>query len=121
MWAVPTWIEFIDEVNGGLNARGNFVIRASGYELNQHVPHLNRPAGGWAAGATVFAPTATAAVLEGRAPPVFDWNCQAYAAAKGPTCRGALSPPLAGYGNASLLGCRACWMLPDTVVNYTAH
>jgi hypothetical protein len=122
MWAVPGWVEFIDEVNGGTNARGNFVIRASGYELNQHVPNLRSgPTSGWAAGATVFAPAATAAALEGRAPPRFDWNCQAYAAEKGPTCRGAMSPPLAGYGNANLIGCRACWMLHDTVINYTAH
>lgn len=121
MWAVPTWIDFVNEVNGGANWHGNFVVRASGYELNQHCPELRgRERSGWAAGSTVFSPDGTDAVVSGRAPRLFDWNCQAYAAKDGPTCRGALSPPLAGY-EGGLIGCRACWMLPNSVINYTAH
>ncbi len=33
----------------------------------------------------------------------------------------AMSPPLAGYDGRQLVGCRACWMEPRLVINYTAH
>jgi|694.fasta_scaffold91376_2 hypothetical protein len=122
MWAVPGWIDLIEQENGGANYKGNFAIRPSGYELNQHAPSLRTgPTSGWAAASTVYADEPAKAVLEGRAPKRFDWNCQAYAVEQGPTCRGALSPPLPGYEGASLIGCRACWMLHDSVINYTAH
>jgi hypothetical protein len=127
MWAVSEdWIAFIDELNGGPRNRGNFIIRPSAYGLNQHAPDLSRRRGaprpsGWAAGSTVYAPAVVHAIEDGEIAPMYEWNCQAYAVADGPSCRGAASPPLEGYGNESLVGCRACWAMPDVVVNYTAH
>lgn len=114
MWAVPGWIEFIDEVNGGERNLGNFVIRPSGYVLNQHAPQLFSPGGGWAAGSTVFAPAEAEAIGRCEAPASFDWDCRAYAVKNGPTCRGAKNPR-------NQTGCRACWVAPDAVVNYQAH
>lgn len=125
MWAVPGWIERIEQVNGGAKNRGNFVIRPSGYAFNQHVPDLASAApvqpSGWAAGSTVYAPAVVEAIDAGEIPSSYNWNCQAYAASNGPTCRGAMSPPLAGYEGKQLVGCRACWMEPRLVINYTAH
>lgn len=125
MWAVPGWIERVEALNGGARNRGNFIIRPSGYAMNQHVPDLRAAApqqpSGWAAGSTVYAPAVVEAVEDGQLAPSYQWNCQAYAVKDGPTCRGAMSPPLAGYDGQQLAGCRACWMEPSLVVNYTAH
>jgi len=112
MWAMPGWIEFVNEANGGANSKGNFVIRPSAYSLDQHAPDVK--GGGWAAGSTVFAPSAADRVVACEVPPTFDWDCQAYAVKNGPTCRGAADPTGA-------TGCRACWAAADAVVNYRAH
>lgn len=121
MWSVPGWVEFIDEMNGGSRNRGNFVIRPSAYSLNTPGPNLYRPGGGWAAHTTVYAKSV---IPFGQETGAFKLNCGAYDAvsdsgAEGPkeiTCQGARSP-LPGYS----VGCRACWLMPDTSVNYKHH
>jgi hypothetical protein len=113
MWAMgKKWIDMVAETAGG-----NFIVRPSGYELNQHAPQLP---GGWAAATTVFAPAVAAAAEDGLIQVPYDWDCQAYAVDNGPSCRGALSPLEDEAGN-PLVGCRACWMRPDLRVNYRAH
>lgn len=47
-------------------------------------------------------------------------NCQAYATDDAKhTCRKAVAPP--GLGDASGKGCRACWIAPTEIVNYSLH
>lgn len=142
MWTVPSWIEFVDEINGGARNKGNFIIRPSAYSLNTPGPGLIRPGGGWAAHSTVYSKDLIPVGLETGA---FGLNCGAYDAAerasseseteefqnlseagdapkpkkrKKPevTCQNARSP-LPGY----TVGCRACWLMPEVAVNYKHH
>jgi hypothetical protein len=52
--------------------------------------------------------------------PRYTWDCRAYATDdQGHTCRNAVAPP--GFGGPDGTGCRACWIAPDEIVNYTLH
>jgi hypothetical protein len=52
--------------------------------------------------------------------PRYTWNCQAYATNDAKhTCRKAVAPP--GLGGPDGKGCRACWIAPDEIVNYSLH
>lgn len=116
MWAVPGWVDLVDKVNGGANNLGNFIIRPSAYELNQHAPELRKPNGGWGPASTVVSPEVANRIRNCELPPqdvIFDWDCRAYEVKDGPNCRGSGSP-------LGVDGCRACWMSPG-VVNYQAH
>jgi len=113
MWAVEGWLTFVNKVNGGDNNRGNFIIRASAYELNQHAPELREPGSGWGPASVVTSPGVADQIAACEIESTYDWDCRAYAVQKGPNCRDAESP-LGGPG------CRACW-LSDGIVNYRAH
>ncbi len=53
--------------------------------------------------------------------PRYTWDCRAYSTNdQGHTCRKAVAPP--GYGDpVTGTGCRACWIAPDEIVNYSLH
>lgn len=131
IWATKWGIEAVNDIN---HEPENLIIRPSAYDVNAHGTPALGP--GWAATSTVIAagqnrgmdPARMRHVAkiegwthEGNDPgdPRYTWNCMAYAAKKGPTCRGAIAPP--GAGNVNGIGCRACWLFPDEIVNYTEH
>jgi hypothetical protein len=106
IWAMgKNRVELVQEVNARYG--DNFAIRPSAYHINQHGPFISA---GWAAPSTVYD---HANKPEGR-DSAFDWDCQAYAVEKGPSCRGAKNPD-------NKTGCRACWLHTDKAVNYTLH
>jgi hypothetical protein len=50
----------------------------------------------------------------------YTWDCRAYATNdQGHTCRKAVAPP--GLGGPDGKGCRACWLAPTEIVNYSLH
>lgn len=50
----------------------------------------------------------------------YTWDCRAYATNdQGHTCRKAVAPP--GLGGPDGKGCRACWLAPREIVNYSLH
>lgn len=110
IWAIgPSHVAAVREINGSYP--DNFSIRPSAYHINQHGPFL----GGWAAPSTVY-DHESKPEGDGRA---YHWDCQAYAVEKGPSCRGARSNP-EGPGQGAV-GCRECWLHPQSAVNYTLH
>ncbi len=115
MWAMgDKWIELVKRAE----ALGNFIVRPSAYSLNEHAPQIP----GWAAGTTVYAPAVANEAEEGLAPQYYDWDCRAYQAKNGPSCRGAIAPAVQdGVLVPGEVGCRACWVFPNLRVNYRAH
>lgn len=111
IWCVPGVSEAIKA-----NARygDNFAVRPSAYHINQHGPRMPQESG-MAAPSTVYDKDTKAKGL-GTA---YDWDCKAYAAEKGPSCRGAKSNPK-GPGKGKE-GCRECWLNHESAVNYTLH
>lgn len=102
----------------------NFVLRPSAYHINEPPPReLNNC--GWSAGTTSYKDVLKPA---GKRPPgeklapgelgpskPYDWDCQAYnTESENVTCREAEAPD-------GKIGCRACWKMRDTEVNYTLH
>jgi len=108
------WISTVNAINGDAQT-SNLVIRPSAYEVNKHGPVQERLGRGWSAATTVYSP-------DGKTQPDagYDWDCKAYEALKGPTCRGAEAPPEAGQKTGKI-GCRTCWIHPNIRVNYTLH
>lgn len=107
IWALgPKIIGEVNRLNG--EEGSNLAIRPSAYHVNQHGPEDLGP--GWAQDSVVYQPDIKVEA-EGQ---TFDWDCKAYAAADGPSCRGAENPD-------GEVGCRVCWMRPDLRVNYTLH
>jgi hypothetical protein len=111
IWALgDKVIEAVNEINGDAET-SNLVLRPSAFEVNRHGP--KRLGRGWSAATTVYSP-------DGKGPDEgFDWDCKAYEAEKGPTCRGAEAPP--DESGKTRIGCRACWARTDLRVNYTLH
>lgn len=115
MWAMgDKWIKLVQRAE----KLGNFVVRPSAYSINEHAPQIP----GWAAGTTVYAPGVAEDAEEGLAPQYYDWDCRAYKAKDGPSCRGAIAPAVRdGQLVPDEVGCRACWVFPQVRVNYRAH
>ena len=132
IWATSWGIDAVNRINSPAD---NLSIRPSSYEINEKAPEDLGP--GWTSGATVIAndqfmgmsPELEKYVYEHaqRVPmktagpdPRANWNCQAYSTADAKhTCRKAVAPP--GLGGADGKGCRACWLAPELIVNYTLH
>jgi hypothetical protein len=111
-------LEVIASENSTAKHGDNFAIRPSAYHINEHGPLFttdDRENDGWAAASTVY-DYKHKKEGHGRA---FNWDCQAYAAEKGPSCRGAESNPK-GPGKGAV-GCRECWLNKKSAVNYTLH
>lgn len=124
MWMLPAY----DRVMAS-NPK-NLVVRPSAYHINEPPPREligqgSQDGKGWAAGSTSYKD-----VLKppGKRPPgeklapgelgpskPYDWDCQAYnTESENVTCREAEAPD-------GEIGCRACWKMRDTEVNYTLH
>lgn len=122
IWATGWGVAAVNQVN---DPPDNFVVRPSAYHINEAPPTNLGP--GWSAGSTAIHADLIGAMEPARArraklPVVRDafidtryhWNCQAYAGDADHTCREAVAPDGAK-------GCRACWLAPDDIVNYTLH
>ena len=138
VWAAGgDWIDIVNRVNAPQQgSANNLVIRPSAYLIDGPAPANLGP--GWAAGSTVVSfeddggpPAAVVAYVEGlegkpmkmlgtnRPDPRYDWSCRAYSTGSTHTCRNAVAPP--GRGGADGKGCRACWDVPQAIVNYHPH
>lgn len=132
IWATSWGINAVNKIN---REPRNLIIRPSAYEVNEAGPVDLGP--GWAGPTTVLqvqqnlgmTPERERYVYEHahRFPPKltgpdprYTWNCQAYATDDAKhTCRKAVAPP--GLGDAHGKGCRACWLAPTEIVNYSLH
>lgn len=132
IWATSWGVDAVNEIN---NPPGNLIIRPSAYEVNEHGPSDLGP--GWAAASTVIAGPAFLGMSPDREQYVYSisqkvpmrtsgpdpratWNCQAYSTDDAKhTCRKAVAPP--GLGGPDGKGCRACWLAPNEIINYTLH
>ena len=102
-------VKTVSEINGPAE-EANLILRPSGYHLNQPgPPRTEKIWSGWYAGTVVYSHEAQEEPSEN-----YDWNCLAYAAKNGPSCRGAEDPD-------GRTGCRVCWKNPEMRVNYTYH
>lgn len=133
IWATSWGTDAVNEIN---RVPGNFIIRPSAYEVNEVGPTDLGP--GWAAPTTVIDVRQNLGMTPAReeyvaniehksAPrlngpdPRYTWDCRAYATDDAKhTCRKAVAPP--GVGDSSTgKGCRACWIAPAEIVNYSLH
>jgi hypothetical protein len=132
IWATSWGTEAVNRIN---REPRNLIIRPSAYEVNEPGPPNLGP--GWAGATTVIAVPQNLGMTPEReryvyehahrfAPkltgpdPRYTWNCQAYATDDAKhTCRKAVAPP--GLGDANGKGCRACWIAPTEIVNYSLH
>jgi hypothetical protein len=115
VWAAgDAWIDHVNE-----NTAPNLVVRPRGYYVNEAAPdHDLGP--GWASWTTCF----SKGVMERESLQVgpeidpsgpYNWNCQTYSVVnEAHNCRNAIAPD-------GSIGCRACWVRPELVVNYTEH
>lgn len=131
IWATSWGVDAVNEINGDPR---NFIIRPSAFEVNEPGPKTLGP--GWASPTTVIAVSQNAGMSPEREQYVADreqkggprggtdlrytWDCRAYATDdQKHTCRKAVAPP--GVGSKEGKGCRACWIAPDEIVNYSLH
>jgi len=132
IWATSWGINAVNKIN---REPRNLIIRPSAYEVNEHGPIDLGP--GWAGPTTVIAVSQNLGMTPEREryvyehahrfppkltgpDPRYTWNCQAYATDDAKhTCRKAVAPP--GLGDANGKGCRACWIAPTEIVNYSLH
>lgn len=132
IWATSWGVEAVNEIN---REPRNLIIRPSAYEVNEPGPVDLGP--GWAGPTTVIAVQQNLGMTPDReqyvsgiehksAPrhgtdPRYTWDCRAYATDDAKhTCRKAVAPP--GYSNSPTgKGCRACWIAPHEIVNYSLH
>jgi hypothetical protein len=132
IWATSWGIDAVNSIN---REPRNFIIRPSAYEVNEPGPVDLGP--GWAGPTTVIAVSQNlgmspdreqyVASIEHKAgprtgtDPRYTWDCRAYATDDAKhTCRKAVAPP--GLGNPNTgKGCRACWIAPQEIVNYSLH
>lgn len=132
IWATSWGTEAVNDINRHPN---NFIVRPSAYEVNEAGPTDLGP--GWAGATTVIAVSQNLGMSPEREQyvyqhaqrfqpkmtgpdPRYDWNCQAYATNDAKhTCRKAVAPP--GIGGPNGTGCRACWIAPNEIVNYSLH
>lgn len=116
----------------------NLIIRPSAYDVEGPAPTAAQLGAGWAAGTVVInvknnqgmSADREAHVMRLEHKPTvrnptgthgdYTWDCRAYATEdQGHTCRKAVAPP--GLGGAGGKGCRACWVAPAEIVNYSLH
>ena len=132
IWATSWGTEAVNEINAGPS---NLIIRPSAYEVNEPGPRDLGP--GWAGPTTVIdvkqnlgmSPDREQYVAQreqknearGGTDPRYTWDCRAYATDDAKhTCRKAVAPP--GLGDSVTgKGCRACWIAPTEIVNYSLH
>jgi hypothetical protein len=132
IWATSWGTEAVNRIN---REPRNLIIRPSAYEVNEPGPVDLGP--GWAGPTTVIAVSQNLGMTSERERYVYDhaqrfppkttgpdprytWNCQAYATDDAKhTCRKAVAPP--GLGDSHGKGCRACWIAPVEIVNYSLH
>lgn len=132
IWATSWGIDAVNSIN---RIPGNFIIRPSAYEVNEAGPRDLGP--GWAGPTTVIAVNQNlgmspdreqyVASIEHKGPPRmtgpdprYTWDCRAYSTNDAKhTCRKAVAPP--GLGGPNGTGCRACWVAPTEIVNYSLH
>lgn len=131
IWATSWGTDAVNEIN---TQPSNFVIRPSAYDVNEHGPIDLGP--GWAAPTVVIAVSQNQGMSpdreqyvagiehksepRGGTDPRYTWDCRAYATDdQKHTCRKAVAPP--GVGAADGKGCRACWIAPGEIVNYSLH
>lgn len=113
IWATPWGNKAVARINGGSRFLDNFVIRPSGYVIDAPGPdYAIGPATGYASPTTVGRPKSVKAVLEGKAPPIFDWQCPAQEHSG--SCLSSPNP----MGS---MGCRVCWVAPAMRVSYGLH
>lgn len=133
IWATSWGVGAVNEIN---HDPRNLIIRPSAYEINEPGPVDLGP--GWASPTTVIAVQQNlgmtpdreqyvAAIEKKSAPrltgpdPRYTWDCRAYATDDAKhTCRKAVAPPGLGAPNTGK-GCRACWIAPHEIVNYSLH
>lgn len=137
IWATKWGVAAVNGTSpGSAPPPANLIIRPSAYDVDGDAPRDLGP--GWAAGTTVIgvhgnqgmSPAREAHILSLEPPPTkkhprpprapggpdarYTWDCRAYATQdQGHTCRKAVSP--------DGVGCRACWIKPDEIVNYSLH
>jgi hypothetical protein len=145
IWATEWGTDAVNDINRDPR---NFIIRPSAYEVNEPGPGWNRriegydPVGqhlgpGWAGATVVLQVEQNRGMTPEREQyvyqhaqrfepkmagpdPRYTWNCQAYATEDAKhTCRKAVAPP--GLGGPDGKGCRACWIAPGEIVNYSLH
>jgi len=132
IWATSWGTAAVNKINRDPR---NLIIRPSAYEVNEPGPVDLGP--GWAGPTTVIAVSQNLGMTPEREryvyehahrfppkltgpDPRYTWNCQAYATDDAKhTCRKAVAPP--GLGDANGKGCRACWIAPTEIVNYSLH
>lgn len=131
IWATSWGVDAVNEIN---NPPANFTIRPSAYEVNE--PSANDLGPGWASGSTVIAAVQNEGMTpereiyvssienksspRGGTDPRYTWDCRAYATDdQKHTCRKAVAPQ--GLGGPDGKGCRACWIAPGEIINYTLH
>lgn len=132
IWATSWGTKAVNEIN---HDPRNLIIRPSAYEVNELGPPNLGP--GWAGATTVIAVSQNLGMSPEREQYVYEhahrfppkmtgpdprytWNCQAYATDDAKhTCRKAVAPP--GLGGPAGKGCRACWIAPSEIVNYSLH
>jgi hypothetical protein len=145
IWNTSWGVDAVNQIN---TPQKNFLIRPSGFVANEPEPGLAQLGPGWIGQTTVIALPQNIGMSDERElriaerernttprmgdkgplgrDPRYTWDCRAYAATndKGKpdpshTCRKAVAPP--GLGDAHGKGCRACWIAPDEIINYTMH
>jgi hypothetical protein len=118
MWVLPNWTRYFEEELDKLKGN-NFMVRASAYHFNDPAPGKLHPKNA-VGSCSIYA--VDDARKKGKQDPRYDISCPIYddKFAKGEkTCAAAPAPK--GSGREGERGCRACWMLEDTRVNYQAH
>lgn len=132
IWATGWGVDAVNDFN---TPPENFIIRPSAYEVNEPGPPALGT--GWAGASTVISASSNLGMTPereeyvysiatrvqprlGGPDPRYTWNCQAYATNdQKHTCRKAVAPP--GLGGPDGKGCRACWLAPNEIINYTLH
>lgn len=113
VWATEWGQEAVNAINGPAE-KSNLVIRPSAYHINEAPVPREKLGRGWVSGSSAFAVD-----LDGRDPLTgkkgFDWDCQTYSVKdEQHTCRHAKAPD-------GKVGCRACWVKPELVIDYRLH
>jgi len=131
-WATAWGVDLVNEINSGPS---NFIVRPSIFEVDAMPPGPLGP--GWAQWTTVIDAKKNAGMTlareryvdsvehkgarTGGKDPRYDWDCRAYATDDAKhTCRKAVAPPEL-KATPTGKGCRACWLGPAEIVNYSLH
>lgn len=115
LWATNNWVTEVAESTG---IPPNLAIRPSAYMVNDPTPQGLNLGAGWVDWSVVYAKEVKPYDTPGphNAPDAaYNWDCQAYIVDDDlHNCRAAESPD-------GKIGCRTCWVMPETSVNYTLH